>query len=96
MGTIKKIVEFTIPINNWPDKHIFDELWGNSLDEIEQTAITMANDYARKNAAEKDPKKPIRFSILDSRGNAVIDWVAGEWGKLSDKLEDKNDEKGTQ
>jgi hypothetical protein len=94
-GSIEKIVKFTIPINNKLDKHIYDKITGNSLDEIESTAITMANDYARKNADEKDPNKPMRFEILDNRGNVVINWVAGQWGKLTDVLEDKNDETGT-
>src|SRR5688572_2964268 len=40
-GKIMKKVIFTIPINNAPDINIPDILFGNSLDEIEQTAMQM-------------------------------------------------------
>lgn len=98
-ATVKFNVEFIIPINNRRDKHIPLEIEGNSLDEIESTCQTLANDYERKNKDEKDPDKPVRFIIKDGRGNPIISWAKGKWTKLADwmddKLEDKNDEEGT-
>lgn len=98
-GTVKFNVEFIIPINNRRDKHINLPVEGNSLDEVERVCQTLANDYERKNVAEKDPDKPVRFIIKDGRDNPIISWAKGQWSKLGDwlddKLEDKNDEEGT-
>jgi len=89
-------VKFTVPINNFPDKHISLMISGNSNDEIEQKAIQVSNDLARKNADVKDPNKPVRFVILDADGNAFVRGVNGVLDFIVDKLEDKNDEPGTQ
>jgi len=94
-GKIMKKVVFTIPINNAPDINIPDILFGNSLDEIEQTATQMANDYGRKNQDIKDPKKPVRFVIEAADGNPYLSWVNGIFKLIADKTEDKNDEAGT-
>lgn len=88
-------VKFTVPINNFPDKHIALMISGNSNDEIEQKAIQVANDLARKNQDIKDPEKPVRFVILDADGNAFVKGVNGVLEFIKDKLEDKNDETGT-
>lgn len=94
-GKIMKKVVFTIPINNAPDIHIEDILFGNSLDELEGTATQLANDYARKNADVKDPKKPVRFVIEDASGHAYLDWMNGVFKLIDAKLQDNNDETGT-
>ena len=94
-GKIMKKVVFTVPINNAPDLEIPDILFGNRLDEIENTAVQMANDYARKNADVKDPKKPVRFVIEDAGGHGYLEWLNGIFKLLHGKLEDRNDETGT-
>lgn len=95
-GKIMKKVVFTVPINNAPDVHIEDILFGNSLDEIESTASQMANDYARKNEDVKDPKKPVRFVVEDAAGHGYLEWINGVYKLIHGKLEDRNDETGTQ
>lgn len=94
-GKIMKKVVFTIPINNAPDVHIEDILFGNSLDEIEQTAEQMANDYGRKNQDVKDSKKPVRFVVEDAGGHGYLSWVNGIYNLIVNKAEDRNDETGT-
>jgi len=94
-GKIMKKVIFTIPINNAPDINIPDIVFGNSLDEVESTAVQMANDYARKNEGIKDPKKPVRFVIEAADGNPYLSWINGIFKLIQDKAEDKNDEAGT-
>ena len=95
-GKIMKKVVFTIPINNAPDIHIEDIVFGNSLDELEGTATQMANDYARKNVDVKDPNKPVRFVIEDAAGHGYLEWMNGIFRLIDAKLEDRNDETGTQ
>lgn len=94
-GKIMKKVVFTIPVNNAPDIEIPDIVFGNSLDELEQTAVQMANDYARKNEGVKDPKKPVRFVIEAADGNPYLSWINGIFNLIHDKAQDKNDEAGT-
>ena len=94
-GKIMKKVVFTVPINNAPDLHITDILFGNSLDEIESTAVQMANDYSRKNEDVKDSKKPVRFVIEDAGGHEYLSWMNGIFQLIHGKLEDRNDETGT-
>lgn len=95
-GKIMKKVVFTVPINNAPDLHIEDIVFGNSLDEIENTASQMANDYARKNSDVKDAKKPVRFVVEDASGHGYLEWINGVYKLIHGKLEDRNDETGTQ
>ena len=94
-GKIMKKVVFTVPINNAPDLHIEDILFGNSLDEIESTAAQMANDYARKNSDVKDAKKPVRFVVEDAAGHGYLEWMNGIYKLIHGKMEDRNDETGT-
>lgn len=88
-------VQFTLPINNKRDRHMTQMISGNSLDEIEQSAVRLANDYGRKNADIKDPNKPVRFTIYDAKGNPVVNWANGVFDFIQDIFEDKNDEEGT-
>ena len=94
-GKIMKKVVFTIPINNAPDIHIEDIIFGNSLDELEGTATQLANDYTRKNADVKDPNKPVRFVIEDASGHGYLEWMNGIFRLIDAKLQDRNDETGT-
>lgn len=94
-----KLVEFIIPINNYPDKHDWEYIGGNSLYEIDQNCLRYKHDLEVKNAEEMDSNKPVRFIIHDAKGNPFIEYTGRKWGQIKDfikdKLEDKNDERGT-